>query len=166
MGLGRLIKGTVFDCDKKWLERRLQQYDSQLYIKWNSEKNGGYGIWEVRRRPSQKSKVYKGVYINGSPIFSWEYVENDLECHVIDVNTLTERVIYKIQSMDTFRTDNWVAKFDNEQERSQNRLVENNRKELAYQLRQNRKHLQILKDSVASGYNPAQFFAGFNKSNK
>ena len=166
MGLGRVIKGSALDCNKKLLERQLKNYDSRLYLKWNPDKNGGYGIWEIRRLPSRKVEVYKGVYLDGTPIYALEYIENDLENHVLDIPYLTERALVKIYSMDTFRTDQWVSKFDYEQERSQNRLEENNKKELAYQLRQNRKHLQVLKDAVASGYNPAQFFAGFNKPNK
>jgi hypothetical protein len=166
MGLGRVTKGNVNDCRKSTLERLLKNYDPLLYIKWNPEKRNGIGVWEIRRRPTKKEEYYRGVWIDGTPVYELDYHENDLVNHVLDIPYLTERVLTKLYEMDTYRVDKWVDKFDYEQERSQDKLEAQNREELAYQLRHHRKEIEILRESVRDGYNPAQFFAGFNKTNK
>ena len=38
--LGRLVVGSVNDCDRAGLERALRDFDKQLYLKWNPKKYG------------------------------------------------------------------------------------------------------------------------------
>lgn len=165
MGLGRIIKGNVNDCNPKTLERALQNYDKQLYLKWNPEKNYGYGIWEIRRRPDSKSHVYKGVYLDGSPLYQLEYRELDLVNHVIDLNTLTIRVLDRLYEMDTTRTKHWVDNLEYNEERSQVELENKAREDLRYAIRQEKKAFETMYEAARSGKNAAAFFAGTYKSN-
>lgn len=155
MGLGRVVKGSVHDCDKKWLERQLKAYDSQLYIKWNPDKNHGRGIWEIRRRPDRKSLVWQG-----SRWFKVEYVENDQIHHVMDSFVLTPRILDKIYEMDTTRHHNYVDKLEYEQERSQIRLENEARKEREYIVRHEMRYFKHLKEEMLAGRNPLRFFFG------
>lgn len=157
--LGYLIKGHVFDTNKKRLEQRLQNMDSRLYIEWNPRKNAGNGIWEIRRRPAFKEPVYKCHY-QGHAIYQMQYCEDDMVNHVLDVPYLTERILPKLYEMDTYRIKNWLDVWEQGQQDSQNKIDEKNREELRYNLKSNRKYLQILRDAALAGYNPAQFFAG------
>jgi hypothetical protein len=156
---GRVVRGSVFDCNKKTLERLLKNYDSQLYLKWNTEKRGGRGIWELRRLPDAKKPVYKGVWIDGNPISALEYVESDMIHHVFDLPSLSYRVLDRLYAADTFRTKKWVDTFEYEEERSQIKLEADARNELAYNLRHHKKELDILREAARSGINPAHFFA-------
>src|SRR6185369_13350161 len=97
---GSLIIGNTGDCNKGFLERCLKYYDQQLYIKWNPKKRGGWGMWEVRRRPETATNVFQGKLEDGTNVYTYEYKELDLVNHVLDVPVLHYNVLGKIKSMD------------------------------------------------------------------
>lgn len=158
--LGTLLVGSVQDCDKKALERALQDYDKQLYIKWNPKKRRGLGCWEIRRRPDQKEMVFKTDF-NGIKIFSYEYVELDLVNHVLDVPVLSRDVLGKIKSMDAWTDKNFVANLDYRHAEAKAEAGRKARAELTYEIRQHKREWRDFAAFVAEGGNPGQVLNKF-----
>lgn len=158
MSFGRVIKGNVMDCNKKHLEAALKQYDSQLYIKWNSEKRNGEGIWEVRRRPNEKTAWPKWE-MGGSTIFELIYVENDLIHHVMDVPVLNYNILTRIKEMDTWGISNYVDKLEQKEKEAKDKVRAENRAELRYGLTQIKRATREFKDLAQSG-NILDFITG------
>lgn len=134
MGLGRVIEGTLHDCNKAYLERRLKQYDRQLYLKWNPNKNKGNGVWELRRKPDTKVRVIHGR-VDGGTLSSLECVENDVINHILDVPVLTERLIDKLYEMDTYREDHYLHDIEYLEDRAKYKQQENEVRERKYLVR-------------------------------
>jgi hypothetical protein len=129
----------------------LQQYDRQLYNKWNPKKRGGMGLWEVRRRPDRKTAVYQG-----KGIYSLEYVELDLINHVMDAPILTPRLLNKIQAMDAWRINNWAADFETKRRQYEEHLNEKVREETSYMIKQHKTEFSDFRSLLLSGFNPAR----------
>src|SRR4051812_14915664 len=58
-GLGNIVTGTIFDCNRESFERALKAYWDKLYVGWNPFKKDGLGCWEVWQQPTQKTPVLR-----------------------------------------------------------------------------------------------------------
>lgn len=154
-GLGNIIVGSVWDCNKAALERSLKFYDSQLYIKWNPNKRRGHGIWEIRRRPNRMTPVYQGQW-QGKDLYTMEWKEIDHVHHVLDVPVLRYDVLAKIKSMDTFGQKNWLAAQDYEATRIYDKIEKGAREELKYEIKQHKQEWRDFARLVSEGHNPGQ----------
>lgn len=159
MSWGRVIKGSVLDCNKKFLERALQDYDKQLYLKWNAKKRSGLGVWELRRKPNTKTAVPK-YELNGHIVFELEYLENDLLHCIIDVPVLNYDLLAKLKQMDTWVNKDWVSQLEYDEAKSKDRAHEKNREDLKYRMLQYRRALGDFKEEVRAGRSPADFLRG------
>lgn len=160
--ISKIVHGHVLDVKKDSLERSLKNYDKQLYLKWNPDKNKGHGLWEIRRIPNQKTAVPKTEF-QGRVWFELEYVEDDFTNHILDVPYLNYGVLNKLYDMDTWRYQSWIDEMDYQAKRKQENEIsrlDSERKEL---IRENRKYFAELREAVRSGYNPAWFFSNHKK---
>jgi hypothetical protein len=158
---GNIITGSVMDCNKNELEKRLKAYDKKLYIKWNPRKLKGWGLWEVRREPEKKRLVYKGEY-QGVDLYMAEYVEMDVISHVLDVPILNYRVIDKIKKMDTWGDDkgrNWVDRLESQEATMKEKLEAKSKEDMRYNLKQHAKEWRDFAKFVSEGGNPGQILS-------
>lgn len=158
---GKLVQGSLFDCNKKRLERMLKDYDKQLYLKWNPKKNKGWGCWELRRRPNQKTLITHdcGDFV----IHKVAYKENDLVHHVLDLEYLSYSVLDRLREMDAWENKRLIADGDYEAERRQDREYDKYVEDRRHAIRQDKKYWKEYLELVRSGYNPAWFFADDKK---
>lgn len=159
MKTGRLIQGSVQDCDKKAFLRELQGLDPQLYIKWNAAKKDGMGCWEIRRRPDTKTAVPRWEY-EGKIIFDLQYAEIDMVSHVMDLPCLHYGAITYLKSIDTWTNKSWVSDFEYREEDMLERERAKNREELKYKIKFHKKAFSDFQEFVLSGRNPADFLGG------
>lgn len=157
--IGNLIEGHVLDCDKASLERALKFHDRQLYLKWNPRKNGGYGCWEIRRKPEANTPVYKGD-INGQPLYVMESVELDLVHHVLDLPFLTHRAIERIKKMDAWGDKYWVNNFEYQEGRAADEANRKAKEDMRYNIKQHKKQWRDLMELVSQGHNPGRLLKG------
>jgi hypothetical protein len=160
--VGAISRGCVLDVNKKHLEKKLQEYDPQLYIKWNPRKLSGNGVWEIRRRP-EKSLVLMGEY-QGHKIYSYEEVENNFENHVLDVGSLNYEVLTKIKKMDTWtltnsekggtRVGKWIDDFETKEASLKDEANKKMYDDLLYNMKQNRRALNEYREVILRGENP------------
>jgi len=156
---GNLIIGNTLDCNKAVLESHLKAYDRQLYIKWNPKKREGWGMWEVRRRPDQPSKVYQGMF-NGSKLYTIEYVELDIINHVLDVPVLHENILGKIKSMDAWNTKNYIDELDYAAAKHKETEEKKAREEMRYNAKQFKREWKEFASLVSQGVNPGNILKG------
>jgi hypothetical protein len=156
---GRLIIGNTLDASKRRIEAALKFYDPQLYLKWNPAKRGGWGMWEVRRTPSELTKVYRG-HVAGQALYSLERKENDLIHHVLDVAVLHDGLIGKIKSMDTWGVKDWVGQADAAAFAYQTNEKRKVKEELQYNVKQHKREWKELAMAVSQGANPAELLKG------
>ena len=156
---GHVIKGNTLDCNKKHLERALRDYDRQLYLKWNPDKNDGNGMWELRRRPNEKTAVPKWE-LNGQIAFELEYVEQDTVNHVLDLPVLNYAILTRLREMDAWAVKDWVKKFDEASVAARDKAFAENKADLKYAISQYKRAFSDLRDEIKSGRNPADFLAG------
>lgn len=157
--MGKLITGHVLDVAKRPLERKLQDYDKQLYLRWNPNKMRGHGCWEVRRRPEMKSVVDITPLPDGSgEIVKIDYQEIDIVNHVMDVAYLNYDILTKLQSMDTWNTNR--AYFVDQLESRERAHVEKKQREakerMKYHAREYKREIRDFKEMLLSGLNPAE----------
>lgn len=157
---GKLITGSVLDCNKDSLERELKFYDSQLYLKWNPRKRKGYGQWEVRRKPDRCINVYQGM-LGSAKLFTVEYKEIDIVHHVLDLPYLSRNTLGKIKQMDTWGKGVDYTK-DLEYKEALYRQKEEKAAldELKYNVQQHKKEWRDFAQFVSEGGNPGQVLAG------
>jgi hypothetical protein len=156
---GSIVIGSVHDCNRAALERSLKFYDPQLYIKWNPKKRGGWGCWEIRRKPEHLTKVYQGQW-NGQALYTLEYKENDLVHHVLDVPVLRYDVLGKLKSMDAWNNKNFLNDLDYEAERLKEREEAKAKAELRYNIKQFKREWRDFASLVREGVNPSQIIKG------
>lgn len=156
MKTGNIIQGHVLDCNKKWLEAKLQDYDRQLYVKWNPKKRNGRGVWEVRRHPNEKTLVQRCI-----GFWELQYVESDIIHHVMDAEYLDHRIIDKIKQMDTWQDKNWTKTLDKKAFEYEAKKRKTNREELTYNLKQHKQYWKDLQEMVRQGRNPGDLLKGF-----
>lgn len=155
---GRIITGHVLDSSKAPLERKLREYDQQLYLRWNPRKLKGFGVWELRRRPELKTAKDFAIY-NGDCYTLVDYVENDIENHILDVPFLNYSILNKLKQMDTWTISRDSEKFGKEMEYRADKFKtqeeESAKSERRYALKQQRSMVRDLMDYTLSGGDPA-----------
>lgn len=156
---GRLIVGNTLDCNKNYVERCLKFYDKQLYLKWNPKKRGGWGMWEVRRKPEFLTHVFQGTF-NGSKLYTAEYVEMDIVNHVLDVEVLHENILGKIKSMDSWGTSNYIDGLDYAAAKHKEQEQKKAREEMRYNAKQHKREWKEFAALVAQGVNPSHILKG------
>lgn len=153
--VGKLSKGHVLDVRKAPFERALKDYDPQLYVKWNPKKLRGWGCWEIRRKPLAKRPV--GIYaLEGYSIIRCEYVENDVENHVLDMAFMNYDQIRKIHSLDTWNKNHWIHQIDYLENKKNKETKAKALDELKYNIKQHKSAFREFSDLVNSGVNPAE----------
>lgn len=118
----RLVEGHVLDVTRGPLLAALRRYDPQLYVKWNSKKRGGQGVWELRRKPEFKS-VREGRFVDSptrgrvlipGDIHSFgdytisvpKYHETSFENHVKDFTHLSYGMVLWVAAHDLWEMQN------------------------------------------------------------
>lgn len=151
---GKLIKGHLYDVNRKSLEVALKNFDPFLYLVWNPMKRRGLGCWELRRRAEKKTLVHQGEHA-GHNFFSLEAVEIDHVNHVYDLPFLSYDVLDKLKAFDMWADKYWVKNFESEEQAREDAIRARARSEMRYNLKQDRSTFRVFKDMVASGVNPA-----------
>jgi len=159
MKTGRIVTGSVLDCNKKYLERALKDYDKQLYLKWNPDKNKGVGCWEVRRKPEILTPVPRWEY-NGHIVFDMQYKEHDLVHHIMDVPALNYNILTRLREMDTWNTKNWASELEYQEDKQRDKAYDENRANLRYAISQHKRAMSDFYEHIRSGRNPAEFLSG------
>lgn len=173
-----IITGNVLDVSRAPLLAALRRYDPQLYLKWNSKKRGGRGVWELRRKPEFKS-VREGRFLDTpkrgrvffpGDVYSFDeftisvpkYHETEMENHVKDFDVLGYHILdfvaphdtwkYGYRGKDTMREAEYnEAKYD---EAIEDEMV----KDLNYMIKQNRTQFADFRRYVSEGGNPYRIF--------
>lgn len=154
---GRLTTGHVLDVNKRAFERVIQDYDKQLYVKWNPAKLKGWGAWEIRRRPESKEVV--DITEDGNTTYLHiGYREYDMIHHVLDCAFLNYDAVRKLKEMDVFTIGyaQWVAGRESAERKIKEEANAKARAESAYMAKQHRTEIKAFKDMVSSGFNPAR----------
>lgn len=159
MKTGKIVIGSVEDCNKRTLERLLKNFDPQLYLKWNPEKNSGIGLWELRRRPNNKTAVPRWQ-VGNSIVFDLQYVESDWVHHVLDLPCLYYGVLDKLKAMDTWNSKDWVSDLEYAEDKDYEKELQRNKEELRYNIKQNKRAMKDFYEHFRSGRNPADFLVG------
>lgn len=173
---GHLITGSVLDVNRKELERKMQQYDSQLYLKWNPQRQQGQGVWEVRRRPEKKS-ITKVHYFGGNTYVELDYKENDFENLIWRVETLNYQILDRLKETDVWAQVNYDPEHhsrltkalrdgDHNREAKEDKGLRDARKEAIYKLNQDKSILRDFQEKINSGVNPALLMAFWGKGSK
>lgn len=157
---GKIIQGSVFDVSKDSLEFALRRYDPLLYIRWNTKKNAGMGVWEIRRRPEKMTAVYHGSF-EGKPFYTLEHKELDVVSHVLDVPILGYHVLSKLKAMDTWEVHKFADALEYSEEKQQEKIQSKAKEDLTYHIKQHKKEFQTFRDLVASGHNPARILGNW-----
>lgn len=179
MKTGKLIQGSILDCNPKYLERALRDYDKQLYLKWNPLKTAhpdgsiekmpppgphwrgyGVGVWEVRRQPNTKTMVPWSEVKGECVFFELKYKESDVLNHVMDVPVLNYSILDRIKEMDCWNTKNYVDDLEYREDQAKDKEYTKNRAELRYQIKHHRSAFKDFQEQIRSGRNPLDFLAG------
>lgn len=153
---GRLSTGHVLDVARAPFERALRDLDALLYVRWNPKKLKGWGAWEIRRAPAEKSVVEMATY-KGQTIVRLEYLENDMVHHVLDCAFLNYDQIRKLKEMDTYAYGSASAWQDALESRARDRKAEQALKakdQLKHLAKEFKSEIRDFKEYVNSGNNP------------
>src|SRR6185437_7296833 len=162
---GSLIQGSIHDCNKASLEYAIKSYDPLLYIKWNPNKLGKMGCWELRRRPEKKS-VRQTLEYGGKKYHHLDYVEIDIVNHIFDVPVLGYNLIQKIKRSDVWAAadydghnlDKITHKLNSiEDKRTELQQLEKDKahSDAMYGMKQIKNQLNVYKQAILDGQNPA-----------
>lgn len=157
--LGNIITGSVFDCNRDSLERSLKFFDPQLYLKWNPRKRAGHGIWELRRRPTFKTKILQG-HIDGVPLYTYEYRENDMIHHILDVPVLRYDLLGRVKEMDSWNKKNYLDNLDEQGAKAIMDAKAKAKAELRYSIKQHKREWKDFAAFVSAGGNPMPWLKG------
>lgn len=156
---GNTVQGNVLDASKLHLERKLQDHDPLLYLKWNPRKLYGHGCWEIRRKPELKS-IREVVFFQGNTYTIIEPVELNMVNHVLDVAFINYALLSKIKRMDTWqqsdRGKDWGHEFEYDEAKAMEAEEERSAQTLTYVANQHKSEIRDFKNLVLSGMNPAQ----------
>lgn len=156
---GQVIRGHVLDCSVDPLVERLRDYDPQLYVKWNSKKLRGWGLWEVRRRPNLKV-VKETVVAGGNTYNVIDYVENNFENHIMDVPFLNYQILERLKQMDTWAVSthgkDFVSTMESREESYKEKVKEKALSERRYEIKQHMSQVRDLMDYTLSGGDPSR----------
>lgn len=154
---GSLIKGHVLDVNQKHFNEALQFYDKQLYTKWSPKKCGGWGAWEIRRRPDFNSALDIAEF-EGNLIFVVGPKEYDMVHQIMDCAFLNYDQLRKLKEIDTWQYGN-SSQYQDEVERRtrarQEKEQEIARKERTYMTQHYRAEIKAFRQMVLDGTNPA-----------
>lgn len=153
---GKTISGHVLDVNVKAFNETLQFYDPCLYTKWNPKKLGGWGCWEIRRKPEFNTCLDVTEY-EGNIILKVGPYENDLVHHVLDCAFLNYDQLRKLKEMDTFAygsAEKWQAEKERRARDQKQLAAEKAAKMKAEASRTFRKEIKAFKEFVQEGGNP------------
>lgn len=156
--VGKLIKGHVLDVAVKPFVRALQDYDKQLYVEWNPRKLRGHGCWEIRRRPNQKTAVYRGTH-QGVDFYQLGYVEFNSVHHVLDCAFLNYDAIRKLKSIDAWNNKRWIDDLEAREEAFKVSQREKAAEALKYAIKDNKSAMRDFYEMCRSGVNPARIIS-------
>lgn len=157
--VGNVSIGSIYDCNRKSFERALKNYWDKLYVGWNPLKRDGLGCWEVWQRPSQKSKILRYEdKATDTKIYTLEYIPNDFEHWVADLEYLSYDFIGKLRAMDSWENRNLISDHDAAYEAHQDKLERDASDNIKQIIKENKQTFRDLLDYVQSGYNPLDFF--------
>lgn len=170
---GYLITGTVFDCNRSTIEEAIKAYDPLLYLKWNPTKQYGMGVWELRRRPEQKS-IKETICYCGINYHVLDYRELDVENHVFDLPVLGPYVVEKVKKADmwvradydhhnTRRLTTMLDGLDSVREKLKQNTIDKAREEAIYQFKQDKQIMAGYREAILSGTNPADIAKYWDK---
>jgi len=159
-GFGRVVTGSVLDCNKDALERSLKFYDRYLYIKWNTDKLDGRGCWEIRRAPEYPTMVCHGTLDDGSKLYTYERKEVDFIHHVLDCPVLHYGLLGKIKSMDAWKYKDFDAHLENVAVEHEQKVRKNANEEMRYDLKQHKQEWKKFASLVSEGADLGAFLKG------
>lgn len=155
---GNAIQGHVLDCAKAPLERKLKEYDKQLYVRWNPKKLRGWGCWELRRKPDTKV-IKETLLFHGNTYHNLEYKELNLVNHIMDIPFLNYNIIETVKSWDTWEKSSSMG-FAHDYQYLEGKMLEAEEEkahaEATYNAKQMKHEIRDLKELVLSGFNPAR----------
>lgn len=160
---GKLIKGHLFDVGKSNLERQLKEYDNQLYLVWNPMKRQGYGCWEVRRRPNKKTLVHVAEF-EGVNYYNLEYINLDVECHVMDSPVLGYHMLAKIQKMDAWKYKDFTKAVDDAEAAYNEKIQAKGAEDMRDMVKEYKSEIRDMRELIKSGLNPARILAKMGKA--
>jgi hypothetical protein len=155
---GKLVIGHVLDCNKASLERELKFYDKQLYLKWNPKKRGGWGCWEVRRKPEYTINIYQGK-VGEYELYTVEHKELDIINHVLDLPYLSRNTLGKLKQMDTWNNKQWAKDLEYTEAKMREREEKKALDEMKYNIKQHKQEWRDFAKFVSEGGNPGQVLA-------
>lgn len=152
--VGKLVRGHVLDVAQAPLEKKLKDYDAKLYLKWNSKKLKGNGVWELRRRPDMK-EVVDIIEYQGASFVKIDWHENNFVSHVLDVPYLNYDLLTRLKEMDTWnkgiQAHNVAAQAERNLDYHEAQLKEKHRQEMVYQAKQYKKEFKDLREHLLNG---------------
>ncbi len=158
-GEGNTVIGSIHDCSRVGFEKALRAYWDKLYVGWNPFKQEGRGCWEVWQRPSKKTPILR--YHNeetGEKVYTLEYLPNDFEHWVADLEYLSYDFIGKLRSMDSWTNKNLTLEHDNKYDEARQKADKAEDDNIKYVVRHNKKVFRDLLDYTQAGFDPLQFF--------
>lgn len=158
---GKLVKGHVLDVNQKGFDSALKFMDPQLYTYWNPKKLRGWGCWEIRRRPQNKTALYVGSF-KGMNFYRCLYLENNLVHHVMDCAFLNYDAIRKLKEMDTWGNPTWASGMEAREEAYRNQVRAKAKEDLKYAIKQSKSAARDLMEAVNSGVHPAQILTSIS----
>lgn len=156
---GNLIVGSIFDCNRKSFSRALKTYDERLYVGWNPLKREGRGCWEVWHRPKLKTPVLRyHDEDSGMKIYTTEYLPNDFENWVADIEFLSYSFLSRIREMDAWSNKQLISEHDYQLDEHGRKLRQEEEDSIKQAVKNNKQAFRDLLDYTQSGYNPLDFF--------
>jgi len=152
---GKIVQGDVLDVEKTQLERALQEYDPQVYLKWNPEKCKGWGCWELRRRPSEKTAILAGSH-QGVQFYELDYLETDMANHVKDWAYLNYDILGWMKDRDVWKHKSFADYIEKREAENTARIKAEARAERAYAIKQHKTQIRALREKALSGTNLAE----------
>lgn len=153
---GKIIKGHVLDVHEAKFNEALRHYDDKLYTKWNPNKCGGFGCWEIRRRPEFLSAL-DVAELDGNLIFKVGPKEYDMVHHVLDCAFLNYDAIRKLKEIDCWQYGTASQYQDEVDRQTRNRQLkekERRAKELSYMAKHYKAEIRAFMEHMRSGVNP------------
>jgi hypothetical protein len=153
---GNTVKGHTLDCNQKHFDEALRFYDPMLYTKWNPKKLGGWGCWEIRRRPEFNSALDVSEW-DGKLFFTVGPKEYDIVHHVLDCAYLNYDAIRKLKEMDCWQHGNSAQYQDEVERRTRDRKEREQQlvlKERSYMVKHYKSEIKGFMEAVKDGVNP------------
>lgn len=151
-GIGHIVTGSMYDCNRSYFERLLSNYWDRLFLGWNPFKKEGLGCWEVWQRPIRQRDL------------------NDMEHWVADIDYLTPKFIDELRRMDAWqhKKDSGYSLAEDMDREATDWEIDIEKKEdesIKYAIRHNKSLFGKLKSLAQDGYNPLWFFSDKKQGN-